>query len=125
MLPEIFEPGNPLTGQRGTPVSAEFLNALLGRIGNDRAVTAAGAVLPTDGYVFASTANGGDSYNLSLPDPAACGSFKTITIKHIQGAAGLVTIPAAYGMAEEQLAPGQGITIARRTDTVWEIIGRV
>lgn len=115
----LFHEGNPATGEKGTKVTAEWLNALqeevIGMAAGIRTIAATATLLESDGIIFADTSAG--AMTIHLPTYANVGSTKRYIIKN--GGVNSVTLDAAEGKTIDGeltlllLAPGDRCTIVK------------
>lgn len=87
-------------------------------------LTADGNISADATTVFVTTESPEQTVIASTPVFAGVGLNRRIEIVHTTGSAGLVVIPAADGLPDVELAPGQGIIIMKRA-AAWQIIGRI
>lgn len=121
----LFHEGNPAAGEKGTKVTAAWLNALqelvIGGGGNPVVSAIETTLTEDDGTLFANPAEGA-TVSYHLPVYATVGTLKRFKVKNI--GQGIAVVDAADaktidGAASIQLNPGDRCTV-EKDGTNWQ-----
>lgn len=123
----LFTAGNPATGQKGTSITAEWLNALLEEVighGGDTITAALETTLTETNLILFANPPDGFTISYHLPVYASVGALKRYKVKNIgQGLAQLDAIDAKLidGESTMLMVPGDRCELAK-DGTNWQTI---